>query len=482
MSDEAKLLRKVIVIFLLALFAFFLAIQLYNHLTTGKVTIKTSNPANYVRITQSVDTSSGNKLFSKDAKQQMSIRVKPGSYQISAYVLRGQNSVSQTIVVKARQSRSYTISPLNITNPEPVYGEQAGSVVADSSQLLFLGLSGPGDDSNGSGKLLRADVGGGFSTLFPDHSFAKIAWANPQLGLAQDTFNNLYVIENGQLSQLGLPFTTSPNTKLTSDINKSGGIYISNGRDVYVGSVSGNFKKIYAPDSDEAVTGLTAGNNKVGVVTNAVEALESKRNGSKANGAIAIIGDSGSVIKKPFDVLGASWSPNSKYLLVNGALSGVVFDSSLHQLSSISANNASNLVWRNNSSVFYSINGQLWLYDLPTKMSNKITQLLTGGNVSSIYPSIDDAYVYFSSEGNKKTQLFRVGLKGQAIDNSLNALPVFLPEVIHNCSLNYLSFGKTSILVGSPPNQSPQDCIGTAQEEAQYYQLNVGALQFLAQP
>lgn len=479
MSEENHLLRNIAVVFIVVVVAVLLAVHLYSYLATAKVTIKTDSPTNYVRITQSADTSSGSKLFSKDAKQQLSVRVRPGSYQISVYVPRGQNSTSQTIKVKARQNLSYTINPVAAVNPDPVYGKQAGSVFVDSTQLLFLSLSSLSDNSQGSGSLLRADSSGSFSKLFPDHSFTKIAWANSQLGLAQDAFNNLYVIQNGQLSQIGLPFMVNSGTKLSSDINRDGEVYVSNGRSVYSGSVSGNFKRIYTADSDEAVSSLSAGNKRVALVTNVVEALESKRNGSRANGSIAVISDSGSVTKKSFGALGVSWSPNYNYLLVEGALSEGVFDSSLRQINAVAVNNAGNFSWYNNHSVFYSVYSQVWLYDLQTKKSTRVTSLFAGWNVTNIYPAKDGSYVYFSGGNSSKAQLFRAALRGQAIDNSLSSLTVFLPEVVHGCSLNYVNFNKPTILVGPPAGQDPADCMGTANEEVQYYGISTNKVGFV---
>lgn len=480
MSEEAKFLRKIVIIFLFFLVAFFLAIYLYGYLTTGKVTIKTDNPANYVRITQSVDTSSGNKLFSKDAKQQLSVKVKPGSYQISVYVPRGQNGTSQTIKVKARQNRSYTINPVAAVNPDPVYGKQATSVFADSTQLLFLSLNSLSHNPQGSGSLLRADSGGSFSKLFPDHSFTKIAWANSQLGLAQDAFNNLYVIQNGQLSQIDLPFTVNSDTKLSSDINLDGGVYVSNGKSVYSGSVSGNFKRIYTADSDEAVNNLSAGNKKVALVTNVVEALESKHNGSMANGSVAIIGDSGSVAKKSFGALGVSWSPNYNYLLVEGALSESIFDNSLRQLNPIGVNNAEDFVWNDNDSLFYSINGQVWLYGLQTKQSRKITSLLAG-NVVAIYPSKGGSYVYMSADDGQKKQLFRASLKNSG-SKTTSSLPIFLPETLGSCSINYIGFTGITIIVSYPPGTSQEHCSATAQAELQYYGFGPNSVHYQFMP
>lgn len=484
MSYENDRLRKIVILVVLVFILIFfglLGLYIKNTHSTGSVTIKTDSPANYVKIEQVASSNNKNSgvPFSQQAPHSLSVKVAPGSYEIFAYNNNGLFGVSQTIAVKAGQRLSFSLNPTTVTttSPEPVYGQTASGVVANGSQLSFVALGSPVDNV-ASGNIIQVDSANNFSTLFPDHSFTSVKWASPMLGLAQDYYNNLYVINNGQLSQLTLPFAVNANSKESFDISTGDEIYVSNGKDVYSGNLGGGFKKIYSTDSDHPVSNLSAGSGKVAVVMNAVEALESERNGSETSGALAIVDDNGRYTKKSMDISQTEWSPSGDKLIAQGSLSNTVFDASLNVLKTIAINNSNNFTWFTNDSLLYSIDSQVWLYGLQTQKSTTITSLAAKEAITGIYPSKDGAYVYFSDDNGEKTQLFRVGLKGQAVDNSLAALSIFLPETLDGCQLNFINFAQPSIIINYPSSTSQQNCLGLAYGELQTYNLDVNKFQY----
>ena len=478
---ENTRLRRIVILSLLALVFIFILIQLHNFFSTGRLTVKTSNPSNYVKIEWVVGGNQKPNAFSKQAQGKLSVSVKPGTYQLSVYDVHGISGSSRTVKIKARQSLSFTLDPVTLTNPTPVYGSKTNSVFSDGSQLLFVAPESLGGDSHGDGHLMQVGQDNQLVTLFPGNDFSEVKWANVNLGVAQDRFNNLYTINNGVLSQVKPPFPTNQNSKLSSDISADGTIYISDGKDVYVGTVAGDFRKIYTADTDTPVSNLDASTNKVAIIMNEVEALESKRNGNEPEGGVAVINNSGSHIQKSVDASQAIWSPGGKHLIVEGPLSATVYDTSLRQTAVINVNDSTNFTWLDANSVLYSIGSQLWTYNLQTHLSHKLTQLAQGENLTGIYPSADGSYVYFSDDNGEKTQLFRAGLKGQPVDKSFNALAIFMPETVGTCSFNYINFTQPTILIDYLAGQTPQACTDSAKQEASYYSLNVFKMQFQPQ-
>lgn len=480
MLFENYRLRRVVVVICVLLVLILAGFYIYRYLSMGTITVTTDNLANYVKVEWSLGGNKSDSSFSKQAKHSLTVRVKAGTYQISAYDQHGLSGVSRTITLKPRQKLSYTLNPASLANPEPVYGGNTNSVFTDGSQLLFLGLRDPGSDTEGDGNIMHVDASDNITTMFPDNYFSKVDWINADTAMGYDRFHNLYVISGGNISQLQLPFTTDQNSKFSAGITGDGEIFVSDGYYVYAGSLAGDFKKVFTADKDDPVSKIVAGKDKVAVVMNSVEALESKRNGSESQGKIAILNSAGKTTEKSISVLFADWSPDGKHLIAQGPLEADIYDSSLNVTGVINVKNASNFKWLNNGSVMFSVNNEIWSYDTGSTQSKKLGQLATGGNIGGFYPTADGSYVYFTGTGNGGDQLFRLGLKSQKTDSSLNTLSQILPEDIGICSVNYVNFiGQPTITITYPDLETTsQLCLDATKRELRYYNLNLSALNY----
>jgi hypothetical protein len=185
------------------------------------------------------------------------------------------------------------------------------------------------------------------------------------------------------------------------------------------------------------------------------------------------INRTGSVNKHMLDTTQAAWSPSGKYLAANNKGNYVIFDTSLHQLSSFSAPQSAAIAWLNNTTVVYNIANQLWRYDVLSKQSSQLVLLGAGNNITGIFPSQDSSYVYFATTSPLKSQLFRVALKGQSYDRALSALSSFLPKDVGVCTLNYVNFSKPAVLIQYPSFESTASlCEGAAKGQLRYFGLD----------
>ena len=480
MLNENYNIRRIIAFGIAAILIIVAAVWLYKYLSTGQITLKTDNPDNYLKISGLTGTKTGK--FSVQAQHKLSARVKPGAYEISVYDKHGINGMSRTIKLKARQHLTYTLEPASVSDPVPVYGKKTNSVYSDGSQLLFVGLESLGSDSHGDGHIIQVDQNNNLTTMFPDTDFSEVRWANANLGVGYDRFDTLYIIHDGALSKPNLPFTTDPDHRLSVDISKQGKIYASYNKNVYTVGLDGKFTKIYT--SGTSSLKVAAGTHEVAVVESGQGIPQADEGGSvdgsnKSRGTLTVIDESGKTTKKTvYNVRSAAWSPSGKYLLASGPAGEQVFDSSLHQVDSISLNNAFLYTWFDDSSLMYSIDSQLWSYSLKTQSSHKISALVAGLTITGIYPNADGSYVYITDDNGEKTQLFRVGLKGQPVDKPFSTIDVIMPETVGSCTFNYIYFTKITVLIDYPNGQSPQACIDSAKQELQYYELDVNKVQF----
>jgi hypothetical protein len=260
--EHRVVIRRVFIVALFILIIIPLISYLITLFTTGTITVTTNKSSNYINLEQVVSSSTKGTPYSKRAQGELSARVKPGTSEVIVSTSSTTNSLSRNVTIKARHHVSLSLNPVTAQIPEPVYSEASGSVYADSSQLLLIALS-PSESVYGSedGNIMQA-TSTGFNTLFPTIDFTEVQWVSGSLGLAQDSENNLYLINNGSLTQITLPFAVTPSTKLTSNMSKSGSIYVSDGNEVYVGTASGGFKKIYNAGDEDQIISVLAGNNK----------------------------------------------------------------------------------------------------------------------------------------------------------------------------------------------------------------------------
>jgi hypothetical protein len=308
-------------------------------------------------------------------------------------------------------------------------------------------------------------------------------WANPNLGLAADSNGELYTIQNNVLAPLPINFRVSGQSSY--DIADNGQIYVTDGNNVYTGSVSGNFTKIFSAGGVSGGLSLSAYTNKVAIIEGGIVQFQADEGGNKnrkqTTNTVIVVSTSGQIMaQKKMIANSASWSPNGDHLLVNGPSTTTILTDSLSTVVSPTINNATLYTWSstNDNLLFYSIDSQLWSYNIQTGQSQKLAALAAGESVTGIYPNSDDSYIYFTDDNTEKTQLFKVGLQGQPVDTSLTSLSIFMPETLSSCVLNFINFVKPTILVGYSQGTSTDQCSTVAQSEVGYYGINTNNLQY----
>lgn len=455
------------------LVALVFAIWLWNYAREPRITVNTSNASNYVKIEQAPSESAKDRPFAQQAQHSVSARVKPGSYTLSVYDRQGNNGVSKTVSVHSGQHLTITLNPVVAAAAEPVYGSYAAAVSVSQSQLRFLDIT--------SGKLMQVGQDGSLNNLFADRTFQGVSWSGSGIGVAQEKSGALDLIQNNALSLLNAPLHPQANNPISYGVSIDQTVYASDGQSAYIAKAGRNdFKKIYS--SNQRISQISAGNQgRVALVEHPPQ-----QKGSEPPGKVVVIDAAGKLHKAPEEGATISWSPDGSRLLLSEEVENIVFDPALRQLKKLAVPQARNFTWRTNDSLLYSIDNQLWLYELGSGKGAKISGLVNGETITAIYPNQDGSFVYFTADNGEKQQLFRVNLNsvnGPAHEDRLAALPVFLPETTDNsCVLNYLVFNQPTILVYYPGQQQPQICIDTAKKELRYYDIDPSTLRFAAYP
>lgn len=439
---------------------------LTGYLEYGQLDITTNSSLNTITLTAPVTTkNTGSKPFSEQAHGSISTRLRKGSYLIDVQI--GSNESSQYVVVKAHTTEHVNINLVNAGGVEPVVYDYAQDVVADSSHLIYLASD---DDS-----LNEINTQNQSTQIDASYLFQTIQWANTSFGVGQEANGSLFVIQNGSVSPLNSPASNTAGEPLVFAVAPNKNIYLGIGSSVYSGTAAGGFKKIYA--HREAGGFLSAGLDKVTLIN-------AGYSGSPAS--LVTITSSGEQIERrqsTFINTWSSWSPGDKYIVVNGSSTGEILNASMQQVATIPQGDFTNPVWLNDNTLFYSINDQLWSYDVQTQRSQVIADMPNGEQIQALTVSTDDAYVYLvTSDSDGDQAIRRVGLNGQQVPSIVYNLQDFLlipsiPGAGYSFGLVNFS-GKPAVQVLVYAGSSSATSLQSAMQILQQDGFNLGQLQF----
>lgn len=435
MENSSGYNLKNLAVWLVAAFVLIFAVfQFYSYLTKARLSLKTDNKNNYVRVEQILEENDKtDKPFRAEAQGSLSLKLKPGKYQLYAFDSHGANGTSQVVEVHARQKLSYTLNPAVLRTVEPVYGASVYGVRVDKSALYFV------DSSRRA--LIKTTAGNKPTTLFPDHSFFSFKWSNG-FGIGLDQNDKLAIVKDNHLISKGLPFAKADNTIISYDVAADGKVYVTNNNTVYEAPLDGTFKKLYS--AEETISDITAGSNSIVFVQNNPSTAGIEKSD------IVRIDRQGNKTKTSEEVSSTHYSPSGKYILAKGEVGAenIIFDNNLHEIESVTINQADNFTWFDDSKLLYSVDSQLWSYDLKTQTSQKLASLVAKETITAIYPSSDGSSVYFTDDNGVKQQLFKVELSKKQTSSTLTPLAVYLPVSLDSCTINYLNFsGKPGIIM-----------------------------------
>lgn len=439
-----------------------LIIWLWNYLHTGKVIITTNNPNDTISLTlfsatnANNSSNNGSKPYANRGK--LSVVARAGQYLA---VVEGNSIATRQIVkVSAHKTLKYEIDPVNSTGVEPVAYITAQDTVEGGSQLIFLNTS--------SHTLYKIDDQNNLSTL-ATKQLQNIKWADSSFGVGQDSNGHLYLVEAGQVSPLNVPFTYD-NRAVDFDISADKEIYVSHGSAVYLGSQAGSFKKIYTATSSEPE--LAAGKNDVAVADAPSDV------GDNVKPLLAIVAQSGRIIKETIEAHRLAWSPNGQYLLDEESL-GNIYSSSLKKVATLPASFIiGSASWLDDSNLVYSNNDQLWIYNLTDQKAQILANMPLANYITGLSIAADKSYIYLTTiDASGDGAIRRVGLKNQMIPKFIYELQSILPLSVNQCTLSLRNFTQPGIVVQSSANQA-QGCIPIAQSTLQQRGFNISLLSF----
>ena len=462
--DEAIYLRrkviKVVLVVVLVVVLIVFGDWLYNYLNTTSVSVVTGNSNNYVSITPIVN---GVLDSQKAYTQQHSLteRVHYGQYQIS--VFNHSDHLNRTVAITSSSQKYFVINLSGFSVPPyPVYGNTINSLSANSSQLSFL------QPSRGLGA-----IGSNNKAVFlSGSSQAKsVYWADPTLGIMEDSLGNLSLVQNGQLKTLVLPFNKT--LREVYAISSSGNIYLASGGNLYQGIGSGNYSKIYSLPNN--ILGIDVVGNKIALV------VGSNGFNPDSTGNIVVISPGISPVRSKIVASSVKWSSDGNYLAAFSNKGVVLLNSSLKVIYTIPNNGVLyDYAWGANDNLYYSQGGTLWDYSINNNESFQISQTSGQSNIAGIFAGQSGNYVYITVDNSSGlngtasgTQLYRIGLNKQPENYTLGALSVALPAVLDGvCSANYVNFTKATINVNYPQNISQQYCSGAINSLLTQYNIS----------
>jgi len=451
-----------------AVFGLIFLIYLWQYLHTGTIIITSSSDGNnYISISFTPDEKGSNKNGAplKEGQGSISAKLPAGEYVISVHgkVL----SVNKTVKLKGRQTLKYSFNPPQVSSAEPVAGVSAGSLAADSSQLIYL--------DGASQKLNKIDAQNSLDVI-AGQTLQSVQWANPGLGLGQDQNNQLYTINNGSVSPLAAPEPYSDSKPVNYTVTQGGQTYLSFGKNLYSGGVGTNYKKIYS--LGDIPTLLVASTDKVAVISK-------PRYGNEQKTSVAIINSTGKLLKKTadFEVGFASWSPDGKKLLLGDYDGGSeIVDTSLNEIAVLPSSNVNSPYWLSNNTLLYGVSNVLWSYDLEKGESVVFSNLTPGDNISAVISDAGQQYVYLAIQKDEGGEIERISLRGQKSPDFIYQLDIFLPKSTDNYAINYVNFTQPIILVQPFEDvedpASPQGALQAAQSELSQDGFDLSKLQF----
>lgn len=424
-------------------------IWFFGYLTTGKLVVETDNELNIIHVEEANSEVNTTKQPRTQASS-LTKRLKPGGYMVYVGNESGLNTVSQSVEIRARGVTKVSLNPSKPVPAEPIYGKDVSSIASDTDNLFFIDKD----------RMRVAQVSDS-SLQYPySGSYKKVIWSSPGSGVAQSIDNSLHTLGNGERN-IPLPFEVSPSGPVMYSIASNGDLYVNNGKDVYRGTVSGDFKKIY--------TASTA-NLQFDAMSNGLAIVESTM-GEDPTFTLVLTNREGKVIsKEEMPARLVKWSPDGKNLAVISSGKIIVYNGAFEKQFSVAAP-SSDLIWKDNKSLLYSSSNGINVLNVDTRLSNRLTNTQTGSSINNMALSSDNKYVYFISEYDGNKSLYRAGFDIYK-ESSFKSLSVFLPDEFGVCYANYLVFRKPIIFVEYPGLTAPENCVQTVRYQIGYYGID----------
>jgi hypothetical protein len=401
--------------------------------------VTTNNSNNTITLTSNIDAGKDASSKKYTARNKLSLNLPAGDYLIS--VEGNSVATNQVVKLKGRKTQTYNINPINASGVEPVIFQNAQNAVADNSELIYL--------NGGDGLLYKVDNQNNIAKL-TSSPLKSVKWASKSFGVGLGEDGNLYTVNGGSMARLKLPFSYSGGIA-GFDISASKQIYASSGADVYTGTLNSSFTKIYTSGSSSPT--VVAGPDKVAV------ADETLQGTSTTKPLLAIIDLNGKTVKKSIGAGRMFWSPNGKYLVSADEDGAQIYDQSIKAIDTIPSQSfVEHVAWLNDSSLFYSTNDQLWVYDTASHKAQLTANMPLGSGILELSLSSNKNYVYMTTLNPSNSDDFairRIGLQNQQVPGFIYQLQSILPKNVNDITLSLVNFSQPpSVLVNVFPDSS----------------------------
>lgn len=430
-----------------------------SFISTGTLAVSTGSSSADITVSSLPAQSGqgqGQSATTKKGTGQLTARLKAGTYIVS--VKQDTSETNQTVKVGWLSNQNVSLSPSSPSTTEPVLYESVIGLAADNNHMIYI--------DNDENNLEYIDNHNQNPHIPGDQYYISAAWANPSYGIAQDRSGKLYVVDGTTVHSLSTPVT---GPSLTYDIAPNKTIYLALGSQIYSGTESSGFKQIssaFAPHDQ-----LIAADDKVMVLN---------PGNKNTNGSVTIITTSGQSTTKKFDgaITGVSpWSPGGQYIQVSIGSIPEILDSSLKQIAVLpQLTSLSGGSWLDDNSYFYGTGNQLWSHNLSEKSSNLVANLPDHRLIQAVTVSSDHSYVYFTFSDTSENNLnpthpeavFRVGLRGQKVSDTLRNLQDILPINSSTYSIGLRNFAAPlTIHIIAYPGVDPAEVQQSAQATMQ---------------
>lgn len=467
LSNKKRTIFILLIVIIIGFLVFF-SIKLLAYLFDGRLVVVTSS-SNTVIISQSLGYKS-QQLSSpliKTITANKSINLKPGNYLVT--VSSKSFETQQEVDIVARKTAKITINLKDTSTFIPVVSDQVSGLTASNTAITYFNVTnGNLYTVNNTGKQL----------ISSNLDIVNLKWLNSNYGIAKSASGGLYVVKNGSLNQLNLPFRPISTDQYA--LSPNGQLYISNNHSIYLQLPTSTFKKLHTFNNQ--IISISANRNGAAVYTGSNE-LDQNKNASQSS-MLSFVSTDGSIKNTSTgDTTILSWSPDGIYLagLVNGFLQ--IWNTNLQKVNNLSDNGIDSLVWLNNNTIIFGLNNGVWEYSLITKKAVLMTQSTTGQQVTSITFNQNNMVLYVGLENIQQStptyQLDAIYLNGYTPSNLnlLEQLAVYLPNTINGCYIGYSNFNVLNITVQAPPSMQ-QVCLQVAQSYLQQYGVNINNLNF----
>ena len=445
----------------LLLLAFFLIWMLFSYSTHGQITVNTNNSNNVTSLIKIDNKTGARKTISFAQGLQFKASVSSGSYEIS--VANKSSSIAKYVVVKPPHGKTYELDIPAPVASRSVLPSGATNVAANNDQLFYLDYT--------TSNLYGLDASGIPTVINQDIHFKSIDWATVNFGVGQADNKQLYLIQDGVVSLLSVPFGYG-SANVSYSVSPNNTVYISSGGTIYAGAGGQNFKKFFTVNSSEPL--LFAGKSNLAIIAPAVASSGAAGPTDEEDRNVVVVSANGKqVASMKLSVSSLLWSPNGDKLAATNSKGGLtVYGASFVKIADV-IDAADGVAWSDNNTLVYGQSVNLWKYDVTNGESVIVSSTPNKESVFNVFLSDDKSYVYFTGENQTDSShiLLRVGLTpaAQNVPSYYSALSVAFPQESAECNIGYSIFKNAYILISGWSDQA--FCYSQAQIDLQNYGL-----------